>query len=265
MNQQELLKKIKSSKKYSTLNDSTINRIISDTVKRYPEKQLETQVKSKLHQIWGAYYTTRPNFSKLLKKISEQKTIGYSNEEILQPLLQIHSSTAERLSLLNDFYPKIFPITGTPTSIIDYACGLNPLALPWMHLPATTHYTAYDIDKEEVTFINNVFQLLQLSTEAEAKVGDIFDYQDESADIIFLLKFLPNIEQQHKGASATILQNLKAKYLVVSFPIKSLGGQEKGMQQNYESQIESILKAQPWSFDKLLYPTELVYVIKKTS
>lgn len=184
---------------------------------------------------------------------------------MLKPILQIHASTNERLPFLDDFYIKIKSKIGTPTKIIDYACGLNPLALPWMSLPATSHYTAYDIDIEEVSFINKVLEITQLNTAAQAKVGDIFDYTNEEAEVIFLLKFLPNVEQQQKGAAKEILQKLQARYLVISFPIKSLGGINKGMEDNYALQYEELFNNLNYAFDKLLFPTELVYVVKKTS
>jgi 16S rRNA (guanine(1405)-N(7))-methyltransferase len=37
--------------------------------------------------------------------------------------------------------------------VLDLGCGLNPLALPWMGLPATTRYYACDVDHGQVAFL----------------------------------------------------------------------------------------------------------------
>ena len=45
-------------------------------------------------------------------------------------ILTLHSSTRERLPILDRFYRAVFEITGQPASILDLGCGLNPLACP---------------------------------------------------------------------------------------------------------------------------------------
>ena len=71
-------------------------------------------------------------------------------------VLKLQTSTKERISLLPTFYKRIFQITGKPSSVVDHACGLNPLTLFWMDLPAGCRYRAYDIDSAQIDFINNL-------------------------------------------------------------------------------------------------------------
>jgi 16S rRNA (guanine(1405)-N(7))-methyltransferase len=259
----ELYEKISHLKKYRSLSSITIQRTINTLSHHYPSKQLEQQVKAKLHQIWGAYYTTRPNFTKLLSKIQEQYTSGLPPKEILRSLLLIHASTNERLPLVDTFYSEIFKITGVPDSIIDYACGFNPLTLPWMQLPATTKYTAYDIDTEEILFLNDVIHLLHLHTEADAKVHDIFEYKDEYADIIFLFKLLPVLEQQQKGITQELLTKLHAKHLVITFPTASITGKNKHMQSFYTTQTETLLTQQHLHYQVIQLSSETIFIVRK--
>jgi 16S rRNA (guanine(1405)-N(7))-methyltransferase len=261
---QQIISHIQSSKKYHSLNVATIQRIVQDTARRFPEKQIEIEAKKKLHQIWGAYYSSRPDFQKLETKIKEQLSEGKDSKEILLTLLKIHASTTERVPILEDFYKKIFAITGTPTSILDHASGINALTLPWMLLPATTIYRARDIDAEEVLFINNVFRIIGENNRASASIGDLFDEVDsQEAEVHFLFKILPLLEQQQKGSSNEILKKLNGKYIVVSYPIASLSGATKGMIQTYTAQCDEIIAAEHWRSTKLEFSTELVYIIEK--
>ncbi len=262
----KLRKKIQLSKKYSSLAPQTVSRIVQASARRFPEKQVEDEAKKKLHQIWGAYYTSRPNFKKLETKISEELSQGKDLKEIFLPLLKIHSSTKERIPILNEFYSKIFAATGNPVSILDHAAGLNALTIPWMQLPATTKYTAHDIDKEEVLFLNSVFKIINKTPplpQVNAKVKDLFEETDEYYEIHFLYKILPLLEQQRKDSSAEILKSLKGKYLVVTFPTGSLSGKQKGMIKTYTRRCEDIIASQKWDFQRIAFNTELVYVINK--
>ncbi len=267
MNNDSIIQKIQSSKKYSSLAPQTISRIVQDSARRFPQKQIEDEAKKKLHQIWGAYYTSRPNFKKLETKISEELSQGKDLKEVLLPLLKIHSSTKERIPILNEFYSKIFSLTGNPASILDHAAGLNALTIPWMQLPATTNYTAHDIDSEEVLFINSVFKIINETSpelpQVYAAVKDLFEETAEYYEVHFLYKILPLLEQQQKSSSAEILKSLKGKYLVITFPTGSLSGKQKGMIKTYTRHCEDIIASQKWDFQRITFNTELVYVINK--
>ena len=61
-----------------------------------------------------------------------------------------------------------------------------------------------------------------------------------------------------------LLHKLKARYLVVSFPIKTLSGREKGMEKNYEHFFDKLVDGTSWQINSLSFPTELVFVIDKS-
>lgn len=256
----ELVKKIASSRKYQPLYEKTIERVLE----KYPEKEAEKRARNLLHQIWSAYFDPRPNFKKLLKKIqSGGRSSGVSSiSSMVLPILKLQSSTAERIPILNDFYRKIFAITGQPKTIIDWACGLNPLSWPWMNLSENCHYLGLDIDKEQNDFLNNVFKIAGLK-QFQAKLGDILIDKSPEADVIFLLKILPLLEHQQKGVSLNILKKMPARFLVISFPTKSISGRQKGMIDFYSKQFQDLIRNQPWQSKKLLFENELVFIIKK--
>ncbi len=250
MDSQQVSQKILQSKKYRALNPETVSRV----VKQFStHKDVEGRSRQLLHQIWGSYYPGFPNFGKLLKR--------FQVDGDLLPLLAAHSSTKERIPILDQFYTRIFEITGTPMKIIDLGCGLNPLTISWMNLPETSTYQGFDIDQAMVDFNNQVLK----STQYQAKVslGDLFDGATHSADLAMLLKVLPVIEQQARGTSLEILRQIDAKYLIISFPVASVSGKNKNMVEHYRGWFNKLVEGQGWKVNELLFETELVYVVKK--
>ena len=57
------------------------------------------------------------------------------------------------------------------------------------------------------------------------------------------------------------LIRLQAKYLLVSFPAKSLGGRQKGMVQTYEAQFEGWLEGRGWDVKKFEFENELAFLV----
>ncbi|MDP2926844.1 MAG: hypothetical protein Q8N65_01770 [bacterium] len=270
MSAKELARKILASKKYSSLYPKTVLRIAEDCLSKYPEKEVEKKARQLLHQIWGIFYPTRPDFNKLLEKFKETiKIVGgrtshkLSSQEVKEaawPILKLHASTKERIPFLDQFYNQIFRVTGQPKIIIDLACGLNPLTYFW--LPKGVKYFAFDIDQEQAQFLASVFKLLKVNR-VKIGLGDVFGDRFPKADVVFLLKILPLIRQQQKTQSLEILEKQDAKYVVVSFPTKTVSGREKGMADFYTKQFEELIREKPWAIKKILFPTELVFVIKK--
>ena len=53
-------------------------------------------------------------------------------------------------------------------SVLDVACGLNPLAIPWMPLAPDVHYYACDIYADMIAFLNGFFQIAGIDGQAQA-------------------------------------------------------------------------------------------------
>jgi len=257
--------KILHSRKYRSLYPKTVERVVESCLLKYPLKVAEKEARNLLHQIWSAYYFGyfgRPKFDKILSTIKNDIEKGIAVKEALMPVLELHSSTRERKSILESFYKEIFRVTGYPQSITDYACGLNPLTIPWMGLPKNTEYTAYDIDTGEIKFIDDVFSLLKIQ-KAKAIVGDLFIDLPQKTDVVFMFKVLPLLEKQQHGSAIEIIEKQKCRYLVVSFPTKSISGKERGMIGFYCEQFEKSAKTSGWHAEKLLFPQEIVFVVKR--
>src|SRR5262249_37171953 len=113
-------------------------------------------------------------------------------------------------------------------------------ALPWMDLQASTSYHPCDIDQRLVAAIN-VF-LAHVGRPATARCQDVLaEVPTLPADVALLLKALPCLEQQEKGAAGPLLRALRARWAVVSFPLASLGGHDRGMRATYARRMDDLV------------------------
>lgn len=180
---------------------------------------------------------------------------------ICAQILAAHASTRERMPILEEFYRRLFARIGRPRSIIDVACGLNPFAFPWMKLPASTIYHAYDLHHPRVDLINHFFKLQGLQPLAVARDVLVHPPQEE-ADAAFLFKEAHRIEQRQRGANVPLWQALKVRYLVVSLPAESLSGKHNLMERQ-RALVQSVVSGQPWTVDEMIFENEMVFVIEK--
>jgi 16S rRNA (guanine(1405)-N(7))-methyltransferase len=147
-------------------------------------------------------------------------------------------------------------------SVIDIACGLNPLAIPWMPLDPNAHYYAYDIYEDMIGFVQGFMNLIGIQGEAEAH--DMGAYiPSQTVDLALILKTLPCLEQVDKQTSLRLIDGLNARHLLISYPVRSLGGSNKGMAENYEAHLERLLADKSWTVQRYEFKTELAFLVTK--
>lgn len=223
--------------------------------------------KNALHQAGGAFLDAPVNYTKAMARLHEAAAGGSDDEtlrEALRSVMAGHTSTRERLPILDTFYARTLAALPPPGRVLDIACGLNPLARPWMSLPATTEYVAYDIYADQIAFLNDVFALL--GTPGRAELRDVIGRPPmEEADLALILKTLPCLDSVDRMASARLLDAVRAPWLLVSFPAQSLGGRRKGMPAHYEAGFRRLLDERGWPAERFEFETELAFVVEKRS
>ena len=121
-------------------------------------------------------------------------------------------------------------------------------------------YIAYDIYEDMTQFLTAAMQTAGFVGRAETR--DVLHAPpDDRADIAFLLKTLPCLDQLEKGAAARLLDTLQATYLLVSYPVSSLGGRHKGMVDTYDAQFQTLISGRPWTVQRCLFETELAFLV----
>lgn len=261
---EDFVNKVKSSRKYRYICEDTIRDVIKCALPRYGKKSDAIKAaRTKLHRI-QASYLGNIDFEKEIQDIAEFHSRGDIEgvKSVCLKLMKEHASTKERVPILDIFYGEIFAVTGVPRRILDVACGIHPLSIPWMKLPDKVLYWAYEIDNRLVNCLNKYF--LAIGFEPLAQMQDVIcKPPEETGDVAFVMKMVPCLERREKGISIKLLKMLKARYLVVSFPIKSLSGRSKHMPSFYSQFFYNMVDGLGWKILKLPIPDELVFVADK--
>jgi 16S rRNA (guanine(1405)-N(7))-methyltransferase len=232
--------------------------------KRHSLKEAVKATKNKLHQVGGAYLEGEAHYAVWLDELRETSRSGDRGDfrKACARVMSHHSSTRERLAILDRFYATT--LAGLPPfrSVLDVACGLNPLAIPWMPLAENAEYYAVDIYQDMVDFLNRFMALLPIQGHAQA--GDVLQAcPAQPVDVAFVLKTLPCLEQVDKAAGRRLLDAINADHLLVSFPVHSLGGRSKGMAANYEARFRELVADKDWAVKRFEFVTELVFRVSK--
>lgn len=261
----KLLEAIQASSKYRHIDIALIRAIgTSELEKRRNLKEAIKATKNKLHQVGGAYQEEGVRYDAWLARLQQAAQTGDKEQlkAACKDIMRHHASTRERLPFLEEFYNAIFTSIGPVSSIMDIACGLNPLSIPWMPLAEQTRYFAYDIYQDMTHFLNAAWTYLSVQGHAETR--DVLQYPPaQEVDAALLLKAIPCLEQLDKAATRRLLESISAKYLVVSFPAKSLGGRHKGMVTYYETHFVESIVGENTAIERAIFPTELVFIVKR--
>ncbi|MGH2497366.1 MAG: 16S rRNA methyltransferase [Ktedonobacteraceae bacterium] len=261
----QLIEAIQASAKYRHIDAGFIRAVgTAELEKRRNLKEALKATKNKLHQVGAAYQDNIPSYTRWLEALRAASLTGdpAQLQATCREIMQLHASTRERLPFLSHFYSAILAHIAPVHSVLDIACGLNPLAIPSMPLAPGARYYACDIYQDMADFLQACFPLLHV--DGEATVCDVIQHcPTHKVDVAFVLKTIPVLEQVDKNAGRRLLQSIHADHLVVSFPAASLGGRSKGMATNYETHFNELVAGQNWSIQRFSYAAELVFVIHK--
>lgn len=258
----ELVTAVLAAGKYEHISPELVRRVGAAELGKRPRlKEAVKATKNKLHQIGGAYFTAAVDYGAALARLEEGQRHGAEvQKEALADVMRLHASTRERLDILAEFYTTT--LAGLPPihSVLDVACGLNPLARPWMPLAAGAVYRAYDVYTDMMAFLGAYFALAGIPGRAE--VRDVAAAPPtERVDLALVLKTLPVLAQLDKTAVPRLLDSLQARYLLISFPVQSLGGRQKGMAVNYEAQFAAWAAGRGWDVEKFEFENELAFLV----
>lgn len=150
----EVVRSVRASAKYAALDPALVAEIAAQEVGRgRRRKDAIKEVKARLHQSVGAYWDNYADYA-TWRAALEAAPNDAAQATLLRSIMRSHHSMRERLPFLDDFYRALFDGIDPVRSVLDLGCGLNPLALPWMHLPADAIYLACDVDREQIDFLD---------------------------------------------------------------------------------------------------------------
>jgi hypothetical protein len=83
----------------------------------------------------------------------------------------------------------------------------------------------------------------------------------QETDLVLLLKTLPCLEQLEKSSARRLITSLNSRYLLISYPVASLGGHQKGMNRNYTAQFEELTADWQGIIKRFEFETELAFLL----
>lgn len=221
-------------------------------------KDLVKAVRAVLRRNVGLFEGDPRHQEALLAELRQTSTLSKYQETVMH-LLSTHASTRERLPFYNQVYEKIFSITGRPSSVLDFGCGLNPISFP---LRDATYF-GVDIDGKLCSFVEQFFSIVGIEGECRAMdVRDIAQIKKlPKSDIAFVFKLLDLIEQKGHALSEQFLKAVPAKWIIVSFPTEKISG--KPMRVPRRAWLEQLIKRLGYESTTFAIPNEIFYVIQK--
>ncbi|MBW6467141.1 MAG: hypothetical protein K0B06_11600 [Brevefilum sp.] len=262
---QELVTEVLNSKKYrkTGLNPATVADLVRQEMHKHTSiKTALKAVKRKLHNV-VAPYLGEPDYAGLSLKLAQINDDALDSEPLRTFCLDVlsqHASTAERIPLMTDFYHQLFEFTGKPNTILDLACGLHPLAFPWMGLPTTVHYYAYDIIQQRVDFINLFFSKIGLAPLAENR-DILVSPPTIRADLGLFFKEAHRFEKRQPGCNRAFWKSLNVDTLVVSLPTQNLSGSHS-LLEVHRNLVQANLPENR-RVREVLFGNEMVFIIER--
>lgn len=256
----QIVIEVLSSRRYQQVDAGLVRSIaLSEAAKRPGLKEAVKTVKNKLHQVAGAYLDEKMPYPVWLETLRAARDLDDDQfRTTLRVLMGHHASTRERLPFLDEFYGTCLAGLSPLNSVLDVACGLNPLAIPWMGLAEGAGYTAVDIYRDMMGFLSNALALMPVK--GQAMTSDVIAAcPNQPVELALVLKTIPCLEQLDKSAGERLLDSLQAEVMLVSFPLRSLGGKNVGMAVNYEKRFIDIASTKRWQIKRFEFQNELVY------
>ena len=248
-----IIKLIKQKKELSDIPDKIVkeyldiyckkHNITLAIIKKSEIKIILKDIRSQLHNLTGMFQKTLKNRPRLLEKNK------------LKELLKTHSSTAERLGFYPELKNLIFSLK--INSILDLACGLNPVALA----SKNSKYYACDIKQDDLTIIKRFFKKNNIK-------GKVFIYDLKKinnnlpkTDLCILFKVLDIIEQKGHKLAEKIILSVRSKYVLISFATKTLSG--KSMRLERRIWLEKLLERLNYHYKIFNSKNEIFYLVEK--
>lgn len=253
----EIVDRVRRSIRYRAVDAALIARLAAEELpKARNADDAVKRVKRRLHQAVGAFRSARAPAT-----VAWPANDPAALREACLAAMREHASARERMSHLESFYPRIWEVTGTPRSVLDLGCGLNPLALPWMRIGDAT-YHAVDVDAVALDAARGF--LGEVGQPHVAEVRDlVVDLPVEPADVALLLKLVTTLDRQHPDAAARLLRELRVGHAVVSFAARSLHGRGNHARA-YRERLERLVAeaGRVRRVTEASVPGELVFVLE---
>ena len=224
---------------------------------------LERRFREKLHNIIAPYleeiqYSVE---KEKLKIFAAAKPDLEAWKSYCTALMARHASTRERLPHLEAFAAFLKPYFQNSQTVLDLACALDPLILPWLNLDPQPEVISYDVQSPRIAFLNEFFKFFYPRGKAIRK--DVLAVvPTKKADLALFLKEAHRFEKRRPGCNRDFFLALPARTLIVSLPAQDLAGKHS-LESYHTRLIEKATMGLGWNCAKTCIGNELIFVIEK--
>lgn len=254
-NELEALNALKASRNCADICPDTVERVFLEQLPKYKKlKDADKAARSQLHAITGAFITreelarARTAFDRWLS----------GDPAALREALLCHASTRERVQEADALFDRAFQAAENPRTVLDLACGFNPV---YLGARGGVNVIGVDIHMGCVRFVNECAKAC--GWPVSARPGDLLgEIPADECDIALMMKLLPVLESRKNGAALRLINGVRARYILVTFPTKTLGGRGVGMEKHYSEWFEALNPENAEIVDRFTTANELAYVLK---
>lgn len=132
-----------------------------------------------------------------------------------------HRSTAERLPSCATFYTRLFACIGTPVSILDVGCGVQPLVFPFDTTGnCVKQYVALDKDATALDAVSAYAsargdgRLVAVRSDLSRGWADLPVEAPATYDLALLLKLIPVVLRQNRGLVNVLAETPATRWVV---------------------------------------------------
>lgn len=227
--------------------------------------ELKTNFRKSLHNVI-APYLENIDYNKEIQILQANKS------DLLEPvnlksyclkMMATHASTRERIPHLEQFFNTIYETIGSPGSVLDLACALDPLCLPWIKLAPEAIFKAYDVNGPRVHYLQAFFALAY-SNFLAIQQDILLNPPAEKAEVAFFFKEAHRFEKRQPGSTRRLLDGLNTRTIVLSLPAVDLKGHHS-LENYHRSLVDKSLEGTSWQQKVRLVGNELLFFIFKES
>jgi 16S rRNA (guanine(1405)-N(7))-methyltransferase len=263
---EDIIEHTRKSRKYRELNlpeETLQDMLTAEAASGGSKAEVIQRFRKKLHNVI-APYLENIDYAQETKQMKAFFQANQTNEQVKAwalSVMQKHASTRERLPNIAAFCQVLRAYIGTPHRILDLACALDPLLLPWLALPSETEFFAYDIHQPRIEFLNTFFALLYPSAHA-IQQDILINPPTQSAECAFFFKEAHRFEKRAPGCNRAFFQALPVNLIAVSLPTEDLRGHHSLV--SYHTQlIYTAIAGLPWELEQTQVGNELLFFIHK--
>ena len=158
---EDVIRQAASSDAYNDIHPDVIRRIAENEARKgLNSREMIKAIRSKLHQVGGAYLPDVINPQRFAAELAVLPHNPDSPElmAFCRKKMESHASTKERLPYVERFFHETLGDLPPIKSVLDVACGLTPLSIPWMPLSSDARYIAVDMYSKLAQALSTFFR-----------------------------------------------------------------------------------------------------------